>query len=169
MRKIGFAALVLGLGGILGVTHAQIIKSQDEGPIIVQNGSMTIDTKGGEWQKTTGAWKNVTGKDNKGELWVRVDLTGGTCKGSGHPVQVEYSVNGFKAIFDIAGNPPHTTAAPRGRRKLERVTKERLTHGSSGGFINGVKIPGSTFNCTITKENLKAVNICSSPDVPECK
>jgi len=174
MRKIGLIALALGLGGILGVTRAQIIKSQDEGPIIVQNGSMTIDTRDGEWQAAGGGWKNVTGKDfeNKKELWVRVDLKDGTCKGSGHPVQVEYSVGGFKAIFSIAGGKkPQTIASPRGRGKLERETGQRLRHGKSGdgGYIERVKISGTTFSCNITEDNLKAVNICSSPDVSECK
>lgn len=169
MRKTAFVALALGLGGILAAMACSKSRSQDEGPIIVGNGSMTIDTDG-QWEDDGGAWKNVTGKDNKNELWVRVDLTDGTtCKGSGHPVHVEYSAGGFKATFNVAGNPPQTNVAPKGQ--LNRLTNQRLQHGSSGdgGYINLVRVNNTALNCSITQNNLKSVNICSSPDVSECK
>ena len=146
--------------------------SQDEGPIIVQNGSMVIVTASdAEWQDDSGgAWTNETGKDHRGELWVRVDLTDGTpCMGSGHPVQVDYSVGGFKAMFNVVGNPARTKVSPKGQ--LEKETNQRLRHGTAGdgGYVTGVKINGQDLTCNITRDNLVSINICSSQDDTKCR
>src|SRR5262245_28559 len=79
--------------------------SDDEAPIIVKNGSTTIETFDGTWTDDQGArWKNVTNKTHRNELWVRVDFTDGTtsCKASGHPVRIDYSQAGFQAIIHFA-------------------------------------------------------------------
>lgn len=188
MRKIAHGTTALGLAAVLAAALAAAacslfrIRSQDEGPIIVQNGSMTIDTDpSAEWQADGGGWKNATGKDrnHKGTFWVRVDLRDGTtCKDSGHPVHVEYSAGGFKAIFTPAGNPPYTKVEPRGQDQLDLQTNQRLGHGSSadGGYITGVRINGSYIKvtgtndvCPITKDNLTSVSICSSATVAKCQ
>ena len=144
-----------------------VMGSEDEAPIIVKNGSMTIDTAG-EWQDDGGAWTNETGKDHKGDLWVRVNLTGGTtCKGTGRPVHVEYSAGGFKAIFNVAGNPARTKVSPKGQ--LTPDGTHRLRHGASDGYITAVRINGTALSCDITQNNLDAINICSSADVGDCQ
>ena len=143
--------------------------SEDEAPIIVKNGSMTIDTDG-TWQADGGVWSNETGKHNDNDLWVRVNLTNKTtCKGSGHPVHIEYSVNGFNAIFNVAGNPARTKVAPRNGLVLE--TNHRLRHGTQadGGYITGVRINGSLLTCDITQNNLDVINICSSAKTADCQ
>jgi hypothetical protein len=145
------------------------LTSEDEAPIRVRNGSMTIDTEDGTWQGDGSAWSNETGKkENKGELWVRVDLTNGTtCKGTGRPVHIEYSVGGFKAMFHVAGNPPRTKVSPKGQ--LDPDGDKRLKHGSSGEYITGVTINGKALACDITQNNLNVINICSSADAADCQ
>jgi hypothetical protein len=171
MRKMAIVTLVLGIAGLLvgrGWAAQTGIKSQDEGPIIVQNGSMTVDTtEGGKWQGGVGVWKNVTGKDHKGDLWVRIDLKGGTsCKGSasGHPVHVKSSA-GFNTTINVAAK--QTVVAPRGGFTRE-MSDTRLRHAGSG-HITSVDIKGKPITCNITEDNLVSVNICSSPDVDKCK
>jgi hypothetical protein len=131
---------------------------------------MTIETEAA-WQADGGDWSHETGKDHQNELWVRVNLNDGTgpCRISGHPVQVEYSEGGFKAIFNPAGNPVRTKVSPRGQIDLE--TAQRLRHGASGdgGYITGVRIPSAQLECKTTKDNLVDIAICSSASVAACQ
>ena len=158
---VGVAIVVVAI--VIWITTV----SEDEGPIIVKNGSMVIDTDGA-WQEDGGAWSNETGKDHKGDLWVRVNLQGGTkCAGSGRPVHVEYSVGGFNAIFNVAGNPARTKVSPKGQLVADGA--QRLRHGAAGGYITGVRIGGTALSCGITQNNLEAINICSSRDVTDCQ
>ena len=164
MRKILIAT---GVVVAVIVVWWVVTGSEDEAPIRVRNGSMTIDTDG-EWKDDGGAWSNETGGEHKGDLWVRVNLTDGTtCKGNGRPVQIEYSAGGFNAMFNVVGNPPRTKVSPKGQ--LTKVTDKRLSHGSSGEYITGVKINGNTLTCNITQNNLDVINICSSADVTDCQ
>jgi hypothetical protein len=175
MRKTAYTTLAVALVIIVGAIGCSRfkLKAEDEGPIIVKNGSMTIDTDGtnAAWQDDGGAWSNETGKDHRGDLWVRVDLTDGTmCRPTnpGHPVQIEYSISGFRPIFNVVGNPARTKVSPKGQ--LDRETNQRLRHGSGdGGYITGVRINGTPLSCDITRDNLKAINICSSPDTDACR
>lgn len=164
MRKILIATGVVVAAVVI---WAIVTSSEDEAPIRVRNGSMTIETDG-EWKDEGGAWSNETGKEHKGDLWVRVNLTDGTsCKGTGRPVHIEYSAGGFNAIFNVAGNPARTKVSPKGQ--LTRETDKRLSHGSSGEFITGVRINGNTLTCNITQNNLDVIKICSSPDTADCQ
>ena len=162
---VAVAVTVVVVGLVWWLTQS----ADEEAPIRVKNGSMTIDTEDGTWQADGGTWSNETvKKDNKGELWVRVNLTNGTtCKGSGHPVHVEYSAGGFKAMFNVVGNPARTKVGPK--NQLDPDGDKRLKHGLSGEYITGVKINGSTLNCDITPSNLDVINICSSPDRKDCQ
>lgn len=165
MKKIAAAVIV-----VVGVVIVWIVvtSSEDEAPIIVKNGSMTIEIEDGAWQEDGGAWSYESGKDHKGDLWVRVDLTSGDpCKGTGHPVRVDYSEQSFQAIFNVVGNPARTKVSPRGQLTAEST--QRLRHGASGGFITGVRIGNSQLTCNITQTNLSAINICSSADVEKCQ
>jgi hypothetical protein len=173
MRKTAYTALALALVITVGASGCSKFrgKAEDEGPIIVKNGSMTIETDdpNAAWQDEGGVWSNETGKDHRRNLWVRVDLTDGTmCRatGPGHPVQIEYSIAGFQPIFNVVGNPARTKVSPKGQ--LDRETNQRLRHGD-GGHITGVRINGTLLTCNITRDNLKAINICSSPDTAVCQ
>jgi hypothetical protein len=165
--KVAVAATVVLV--VVAIVWWRTQSADEEAPIRVKNGSMTIDTEDGTWQADGGAWSNETvKKEHKGELWVRVNLTSGTtCKGSGHPVQIEYSDVGFKAMFNVVGNPPRTKVGPKGQ--LDRDGDKRLKHGASGEYITGVKINGSALNCDITQNNLDVINICSSAANKECQ
>jgi hypothetical protein len=167
-KKVVITAVVVVVAGV--IIWQIVTAAGDEAPIRVRNGSMTIDTEDGTWQDEGGAWSNETvKKEHKGDFWVRVTLTDGTdaCEGQGHPVHVEYSAGGFKAIFTVAGNPARTKVSPRGQ--LTKETDQRLSHGASGGYITGVRINGSLLSCNITATNLDAVRICSSPEAKDCK
>ena len=169
MQKKVVAGVIAVVVVVVVVVILRTLTSEDEAPIRVRNGSMTIDTEDGTWQADGGAWSNETvKKEHKGELWVRVNLTSGTtCKGSGHPLQIEYSDVGFKAMFNVVGNPPRTKVGPKGQ--LDPDGDKRLKHGASGEYITGVKINGSALNCDITQTNLDVINICSSADVKGCQ
>jgi hypothetical protein len=176
MRKAIYVSTAVALVVALAAqTGCRRKVSQDEGPIIVQNGSMTVDTdKDAEWQDdgggAGGAWKNETGKDHGGDLWVWVYLNDGTtCSGHGTPVQINYSAGGFKAKFDVVGNPPRTKVSPKGQFELK--TKQRLGHGADGdgGYINGVEIHQQPLTCNITSTNLTSIHICSTGDEQKCK
>jgi len=176
MRKIVYGTTALVLVGILSGSACRWlkIKSQDEGPIIVQNGSMNIDTANdAEWTGENGQWSNETGKDHGGDLWVWVYLKGSTdpaCSGQGTPVEIDYSEGGFKAKFDVVGNnPPRTKASPKGQ--LDMKSKQRLVHGEGdNGYITGVEIHNQPLmNCTITSTNLTSIHICSTGDQQKCK
>jgi len=167
MKRLAAAAIVV-VGAV--IVWIIVTSSEDEAPIIVKNGSMTIEG-GGAWQEDGGTWSYETGNDHQNNLWVRVDLTDGApCKGTGHPVRVEYSVQGFQAIFTVAGGAtPKTKVAPRAG--LNRETPQRLRHGSQGdgGHITAVRIGANQLSCNITQNNLGAINICSSANVPACQ
>jgi len=143
--------------------------AEDEGPIIVKNGSMTVDTDA-KWTDDTNQWSNETDKNHHGELYVRVDLTDGNkCTGSGHPVHIETNESSFTAKFNVVGNPSRTKVTPK--NDFTQQSDQRLKHDDSGTatYITKVKINGSDLSCNITKDNLVAVSICSSPDVAACK
>lgn len=167
MKRVA-AAVIVVVGAV--IVWLVVTGSEDEAPIIVKNGSMTIET-GGEWQEDGGTWSHESGKGHQNNLWVRVDLTNGaTCKGTGHPVRVDYSIQGFQAIFTVAGgSTPKTKVAPRAG--LNRETPKRLRHGSQGdgGHITAVRIGANQLSCDITQNTLSAINICSSANVPACQ
>jgi hypothetical protein len=167
-------ALVVGLTVAALAVAAYVISkklSDDEAPIIVKNGSMTVDTVDGRWEEDGGSWRNETGKQHGNELWVKVVLTNSTtCRGSGHPVVIDYSAAGFQAIFNVTGGKtPRTIVAPRAQLNLE--TSQRLRHGAAGdgGYITGVRIGGNPLQCGITQSNLDAIHICSASGVSDCQ
>ena len=166
-KKVVITAVVVVVAGL--IIWQIVTSSGDEAPIRVRNGSMTIDTEDATWQDEGGAWSNETGKkEHKGDFWVRVDLTdGNSCKGTGRPVQIEYSAGGFKALFNVVGNPPRTKVSPKGQ--LTKESDTRLSHGATGEYITGVRINGNTLTCDITQNNLKVINICSSADLKDCQ
>ena len=177
MQKIAYITLALGLAGIVAAGCTRGIKSQDEGPIIVQNGSMSIDTaRGAKWspEDSNGQWSNETGKNHGGDLWVYVYFKGSTaaaCSGQGTPVEIAYTPGSFKAKFDVVGNgsSARTKASPKGQ--LEKISDQRLEYGEHGvGYIDHVELHNQTLpNCNITISNLDSIHICSTGDTTHCK
>ena len=152
-----------------------LLGADEEAPIIVKNGSMTVETASpAEWADSGGQWTHDSKKTHGGELWVKILVTNGPpCTGSGHPVHVDFSQAGFQANFNVAGNgsstaPYRTVVTPRGQ--LDKESPIRLRHGTAGtGYITGVKIGSNDLNCGITQANLNYIAICSSPNVDECQ
>src|SRR3954463_10234544 len=97
------AAVVIVLA-VVALVLLRIRASQDEGPIIVGNGSIDIQTVDGQWQDGNSEWINQTsGTVNSGELWVKVTSSTGTCRASGKPVHIDYSVPGNQVTFTTSG------------------------------------------------------------------
>ena len=161
--------------GVAAIWAVQFIKgaSEDEAPIIVKNGSTTIETFDGKWGDDQGAnWRNDTNKTHNNELWVRVDFTDGTssCKAAGHPVRIDYSQAGFQATFNFANG--RTKVSPKGG--LTGVNDQLLQHGNhtDGGHITDVRVNGQPIpGCDATKIQtvLDEVRICSSSNQLGCQ
>jgi hypothetical protein len=175
MRSVVFVIITLVLIAAAGCRYFKI-KVEDEGPIIVKNGSMTVDTDDpkAKWTEENGQdqWSNETGKEHHNDLWVLVVLNDNTKCGplQGKPVQIDYSDASFNPQFKVVGNPPRTKVTPSSKFILE--TDQRLRHrkandDNDGEYITGVKVQGQTLQCDYTK--LKAIYICSSGDVADCK
>jgi hypothetical protein len=147
-------------------------KANDEGPIIVKNGSMTVET-GGTWADNGATWRNDTGQQHHNELWVMVRrVDGQVCEDSGRPVHIDYSDTALQANFNVTGgSDPRTVLAPKGG--FTRESSQRLRHGSQGdgGYITGVRVGSTALNCGLTATNLQVICIWSTPsgNPAECR
>lgn len=169
MRKVLFVVVALAITAF--ACSKSKIKADDEGPIIVKNGSMTVDTTDntGKWSEDQGEWsQETTGKTHHGDLWVLVIYNDGTfCPAvgtpaqpapkQGTPVKIEYSESNFNPMFKLNGNRDKTRVS---KQDLAKESDQRLRHGQQGdgGYITHVK----DLDCDITKENLNQIKICSS-------
>jgi hypothetical protein len=180
MRKVVFVTIALVLIAAAGCRYFRI-KVEDEGPIIVKNGSMTVDTADdtGQWNDD-GDWSNdTTGKQHGGDLWVLVIYKDGSfCPSSGspvkpdpahgHPVQIESTDSNFKPKFNVAGsNPPRTKVSPKNDFVRDNANHKRLQHEQAGEYIKGVKLPGGgggdqDLQCDFDPAKLNQIKICSS-------
>lgn len=171
MRKTAYITLALGLVAV--GTAASCIKgfrSQDEGPIIVGNGSMTIDTANdAKWggDNAHDQWSNETGKHHGGDLWVWVYFKGDkapACSGQGTPVEIYYTPGSFKAKFDVVGNGSSTRTKVSPKGQIDKISEQRLEYGAHGvGYIDHVEIHNQRLpNCDITITNLDSIHICST-------
>jgi len=155
----------------LGIYIVQRIRaSDDEGPIIVKNGSINIETIGGDWQDGGSDWINETGKGNGGELWVKVTSSTGTCRASGKPVHIQYSEPSVHVIFTTSGMwwTSRTRVSPKSG--IARVDGQHLRAGNAGdgGHITEVRTQNVTCPLSPTSANVE-INICSSSKVTACQ
>jgi hypothetical protein len=182
MRKIGYVMLAVGLAAMVAAAACtRWFKSSDEGPIIVGNGSMTIDTAndakwGGDKEDSAhDQWSNETGKNHGGDLWVYVYFKGTpptlACSGQGTPVEIYYTPGSFKAKFDVVGNGSSTRTKVSPKGQIDKRSEQRLEYGAHGvGYIDHVEIHNQRLpNCDITITNLDSIHICSTGDVKKCK
>jgi len=171
-RKVVFAvaAAVIVLV-IAGVIWQRIRSSQDEGPIIVQNGSIDIQTLDGEWQDGNTDWINQTsGTINSNELWVKVTSSTGTCRASGKPVHIQYSDPSVHVIFTTQGMwwTAKTRVSPKS--SIAFVDGKHLRAGTAGdgGHITEVRAQNTTCSLSPTSANVR-ITICSSSSVTDCQ
>ena len=170
--RILFTAAIAAILVVISVFIWQRIKSsQDEGPIIVQNGSIDIQTIGGEWQDGNSEWINETsGAINASELWVKVTSSTGTCRANGKPVHVQYSDPGVHVTFTTSGMWWFAKTRVTPRSGIAFVDKTHLRAGNSGdgGHITEVRAQSQT--CTLTPESQNVrIAICSSAKVADCQ
>lgn len=178
------AALVGLVFGLFGIgpfsVFFKILSDDDEAPIIVRNGSMDLEipsAHAGEWQNNNnGAWSYETPADkvHDNNFWVRVDLNNGSqCRGTGHVVNIDYSVTSFHAIFTPGGGLTGSTVRSQitPKSQIDYVDAQHLRHGAKndGGHIKDVTVDGQSVkngqaDCGITQTNLVQVNICSNPN-----
>lgn len=149
----------------------RIRASQDEGPIIVQNGSIDITTIDGEWKDGGNDWfKDSPGTVNGGDLWVKVTSSTGTCRAMGKPVHIEYSVPGNQVTFTTSGMWWFSKTRVTPRSGIALVDRQHLRAGSpgDGGHITEVRAQNLTCSLSPTSTNVQ-INICSSGKVADCQ
>jgi hypothetical protein len=169
---------ILFTGAIAAITVAiavflwqRIRSSQDEGPIIVQNGSIDIQTIDGEWKDGNSEWINQTsGTVNSNQLWVKVTSSTGTCRASGKPVQVQYSEPSVHAIFTTSGMWWFAKTRVTPRSGIAFVDGKHLRAGSAGdgGHITEVRAQSQTCSLSPESQNVR-ITICSSSQVADCQ
>ena len=183
MRRVVSVTIVLALIVAAGCRWFRI-KVEDEGPIIVKNGSMTVDTADdtGTWGEDTDWSNETTGKQHHGDLWVLViykdrsfcpatsDNPPKPAPANGSPLQIEYTQANFKAKFNVVGNPARTKVGPKNDLERDQAHK-RLQHGMAGDnqYITGVKLPPAgpggqdrNLDCDFSPAKLDQIKICSS-------
>jgi hypothetical protein len=157
---------------IAGVFIWQTIKSSDEeGPIIVKNGSIEIEAIGGEWKDGNSEWINqTTGTMNANELWVKVTSSTGTCRGVVKPVHIQYSQPSVHLEFTTSGMwwMAKTRVSPRAGVALVDRTHLRAGTAGDGGHITEVRAQNQICPLSANSMNVE-VNICSSSKVTACQ
>jgi hypothetical protein len=175
--------IVIGLAGVaaivvLALALKKVLADDDEAPIIVRNGSMDFviqDANDGKWDNNGNAswsYETAPNKIHNSRFWVRADLSGGVhCYGDGNVVHFDYSQPGFQAVFTAGrgsnGSTIRTQIVPK--PKIFYVDDQHLHHPeqNDGGYISGVTVDGQPLKngqteCTISKDNLIQVNVCSN-------
>jgi hypothetical protein len=149
----------------------RIRASQDEGPIIVGNGSIEIRATDGNWQDGGSEWINQTsGTINGGDLWVKVTSSTGTCRAQGKPVHIQYSVPGNQVTFTTSGLWwwSKTRVTPKSGITFVDNKHLRAANAGDGGHITEVRTQSLTCSLAATSENV-VINICSSSQVTDCQ
>jgi hypothetical protein len=156
---------------LVGLFILQKIRSADEeGPIIVKNGSIDIETLDGEWKDGKSEWINQTsGTINSNDLWVKVTSSTGTCRAMGKPVHIQYSEPGVQVTFTTSGMWwfAKTRVAPKSA--IARVDGKHLRAGTAGsGHITEVRAQNLTCSLAPDSQNVR-IAICSSSKVTDCQ
>jgi hypothetical protein len=173
MRKRAFIGVAIGvLLLVVAVTiWLRVRLSEDEGPIIVKNGSIEIETVDGEWKDGGSDWfKDSPGRINSGDLWVKVTSSTGTCRAMGKPVHVQYSVPGNQVTFTTSGAWWWSKTRVSPRSGIASVDGKHLRAGTSsdGGHITEVRAQNLTCSLSSTSANVE-ISICSSSRVTACQ
>ena len=173
MRKKAFIGVAIGvLLLVVAVTiWLRVRLSEDEGPIIVKNGSIEIETVDGEWKDGGSDWfKDSPGRINSGDLWVKVTSSTGTCRAMGKPVHVLYSVPGNQVTFTTSGMWWFSKTRVTPKSAVAFVDGKHLRAGTAGdgGHITEVRAQNLTCSLSSTSANVE-INICSSSKVTACQ
>ena len=172
MRMKMFAGAAILVLVIAGLFVLQRVKSaQEEAPIIVRNGSINIETQDGQWNDGGNEWINQTsGTVNSGDLWVKVTSSTGTCRASGKPVHIQYSVPGNQVTFTTSGVWwfSKTRVSPKSAIALVDSTHLRAGNAGDGGHITEVRTQNLTCTLSANSSNVE-INICSSSKVTACQ
>ena len=172
MRMKMFAGAAILVLVIAGLFVLQRVKSaQEEAPIIVRNGSINIETQDGQWNDGGNEWINQTsGTVNSGELWVKVTSSTGTCRASGKPVHIQYSVPGNQVTFTTSGVWWFSKTRVSPKSAIALVDSKHLRAGTpgDGGHITEVRTQNLTCTLSANSSNVE-INICSSSKVTACQ
>jgi hypothetical protein len=170
-----FVAIVAGFTGVgvfkfLKIDFRRIRSGDEEAPIIVKNGSIDI-TAGGVWKQANGGWVNDTGTDrNRGDLWVKVTSSDGSCNTSGQPVHVDHSDPGVGLNLTTAstGFGQKTVVTSQGNA-IRQVSAHELITGNPGqGHIAAVR--ARTATCSLSGQSMNVeIRICSSTADTRCQ
>jgi len=171
MRKKLYVTAAVIVIAVVAIIWQRVKSSEDEGPIIVKNGSIEIETVGGEWKEGNNEWINqTTGTMNANDLWVKVTSSTGTCRGVGKPVHIQYSQPSVHLVFTTSGMwwTAKTRVSPKAGVALVDRTHLRAGTAGDGGHITEVRAQNQT--CTLSADSMNVeVNICSSSKVTACQ
>jgi hypothetical protein len=164
------AAVVIVLV-VAALLWQRIKSSQDEGPIIVGNGSIEIQATDGEWKDGNSEWINQTsGTVNANQLWVKVTSSTGTCRASGKPVHVQYSEPSVHAIFTTSGMWWFAKTRVTPRSGIAFVDGKHLRAGNPGGGGHITEVRAQSQTCSLSPESQNVrIAICSSANVADCQ
>ena len=148
----------------------RIRSSQDEGPIIVQNGSIDIQTIDGEWKDGSSEWINQTAGMSSNDLWVKVTSSTSTCRASGKPVLIQYSDPNVHVTFTTSGMWWFAKTHVSPKSGIAYVDGKHLRAGTAGdgGHITEVRAQSLTCSLSPTSQNVR-IAICSSSKVLDCQ
>ena len=172
MRKIAYVTAAVVVVGLLAFLWMKGGPSDDEGPIIVKNGSIEIETVDGQWKDGEDAWVNeTTGKHNHKDLWVKVTSSTGTCRGVGQPIRVQYSKSNDRAVFSTGGSflgRPRTRVGPE--TAITFVDSKHLRAGTAGDGGHIAAVQARSVTCRIEAERANVeISICSSATAKACQ
>lgn len=170
-RKVYLRAAALAIVIVaVALVWQRIRSSQDEGPIIVQNGSIDIETLDGEWKDGNSDWINQTsGTVNSNDLWVKVTSSTGTCRAMGKPVHVQYSESSVHVTFTTSGMWWFAKTRVTPKSAIARVDGKHLRAGPAGsGHITEVRTQNLTCSLAPDSQNVR-IAICSSSKVTDCQ
>jgi hypothetical protein len=145
--------------------------SEDEGPIIVKNGSIEIETIDGEWKDGGNDWfKDSPGRVNGGDLWVKVTSSTGTCRANGKPVHIQYSVPGNQVTFTTSGAWWFSKTRVTPKSGIARVDGTHLRAGAAGDGGHITEVRAQNLTCSLSPSSANVViSICSSSQVTDCQ
>jgi hypothetical protein len=170
MTRTSFAtlfAITIAVASLSGCSRVQQLRTGDEPPIRVRNGSLEI-----ELLQATKVFEEEPGSAEPGKIWqikdserernrflVVIASSNQQCLGvvgSGNKVDIVYSDGQALDIQAIgSGGNPRTKIKARGDA-LRNPTGQLLTHaGASGGYISEVRVSGGgqPTTCTFTSRD----------------
>jgi hypothetical protein len=173
MRKKRYAVAVttIIIAALAVFVWQKIRASDEEGPIIVRNGSIEIETIDGEWKDGNNEWINQTsGTINSNDLWIKVTSSTGTCRAMGKPVHIQYSEPSVNVTFTTSGMWWFAKTRVSPKSAITLVDGKHLRAGTAGGGGHITEVRAQNLTCSLSPDSQNVrIAICSSSKVTDCQ